>query len=340
MLKIDGRLGEGGGQVLRTSVALSAALGVPVKVEQIRGGRKKPGLLRQHLTAVRATAEITGGTVEGAELGSTELTFEPGTIRAGEYRFSINSAGSALLVLQTILPPLMLADGESFVVIEGGTHNSWAPPFEAIQRAFAPLLERAGVTLELNLERYGFYPAGGGRFTARIVPAKDAQPLRLLERGPVVSRYAEVLLAHLPEVIAQNELGTLAKRLPWVTANSEIVECNESQGPGNALHVTIESGEVTEVFTGFGQKNVRAKDVGKQVAEQVVAYLASDAPVGEHLADQLMVPLALLAGGEYRVTQLSKHARTNAEVISAFLPEAIRFEEEGDTARVLVRARE
>ncbi|MEQ1894293.1 MAG: RNA 3'-terminal phosphate cyclase, partial [Planctomycetota bacterium] len=180
LLTIDGRTGEGGGQVLRTALSLSVALGRPVRVTHVRGKREKPGLLRQHLTALRAAAEISGGTAVG-ELSGAEAELRPGPVRAGDYEFRIGSAGSTLLVLQTVLSPLLLADGPSTLLLEGGTHNPLAPPFEFVARAFAPLLARLGARLAFELVRPGFHPAGGGVLRAHITPPEPALPLELLE---------------------------------------------------------------------------------------------------------------------------------------------------------------
>jgi RNA 3'-terminal phosphate cyclase (ATP) len=259
------------------------------------------------------------------------------TVTPDENFLIAHSAGSALLVLQTVLPPLLRADGASSVVVEGGTHNPWAPPFEALERSFAPVLARTGARLELVLDRPGFYPAGGGRVTAHIVPAVNARPLELLERGAERSRRAEAVIAHLPEVVGKRELEALGKRQPWVREAGTVLRMDSSAGPGNLIHVTLAFDEITEVFTGFGEKGVRAEDIGKQLGTEVALYLTHGAPVGEHLADQLMVPLALLAGGRYRATGLSRHATTNAAVVNAFLPDAVRTEvddERGITVQV------
>ena len=344
MLQLDGSTGEGGGQVLRTSLSLSAALGTPFRLTNVRSGRRRPGLMRQHLTAVKAAAEVCGARVHGAELGSTEVEFEPDEPRAGDYRFAVGSAGSAMLVLQTVLGPLLRAGAESRVVVEGGTHNPWAPPFESLQRSFAPLLDRLGVELELELDRAGFYPAGGGRVIAHIRPspprrempgASSSRPFELLERGPERSRSAEALLAHLPASIGERELASLQKRLAWDRYESSVQHV-ESAGPGNIVHVTLAFEEVTEVFTGFGEKGTRAESIGKRVGAAVQRYLARDAPVGEHLADQLMVPLVLLGGGSYRATLASRHARTNAEIVSRFVSGAVKLDED-DPKGVLVQ---
>ncbi|MEM7517915.1 MAG: RNA 3'-terminal phosphate cyclase, partial [Planctomycetota bacterium] len=296
MIEIDGRLGEGGGQVMRSSLSLSAALGVPVRVVNVRAGRSKPGLLRQHLTALKATAEICGGELQGAALGSTEFELHPGTVRAGEYRFAIGSAGSSMLVFQTVLPPLLLADGESWLTVEGGTHNPWAPPFEAVERSFAPLVEKMGAGLDSALERPGFYPSGGGRATFQIRPFDPPTPLTLLERGPEKKRRAEIWLCHLPQAIGRREYEALVPKLPWAEGKTEIVTRNDSPGSGNLVHITLSCEHVTEVETSFGRKGRRAEDVAKSAGIRAAKYWAHGAPVGEYLCDQLMVPLALGAG--------------------------------------------
>src|SRR5215831_445162 len=183
MLKIDGSLGEGGGQVLRTSLALSALTGQPFEIEKIRASRKKPGLMRQHLTSVQAAARVCNAHVEGAAISSQSLRFAPGPAVAGVYEFQVGTAGSATLVLQTVLPPLLLARGPSRVVVEGGTHNPLAPPFDFLERSFLPLIQRMGPSVELELRRPGFFPAGGGRFHAKIKPVKKLVRFDLLERG-------------------------------------------------------------------------------------------------------------------------------------------------------------
>src|SRR6516225_361743 len=171
-LGIDGSQGEGGGQVLRSSLALALVTGKPVTVDRIRAGREKPGLMRQHLTAVNAAVEICGGHATGAALGSRSITFEPQPVRPGEYRFDVGSAGSATLVLQTVLPALLIAEGPTTLILEGGTHNAWAPPFDFLEKAFVPLVNRMGPHVEVELDRHGFYPAGGGRFRVHIQPAR------------------------------------------------------------------------------------------------------------------------------------------------------------------------
>jgi RNA 3'-terminal phosphate cyclase (ATP) len=202
MLEIDGARGEGGGQILRSSLALSLVTGTPFRIVNIRAGRKRPGLMRQHLTAVQAAVEVGQARVRGAEVGSRDLTFEPKAIRAGDYHFSVGTAGSATLVLQTVFPALALAKGPSTVTVEGGTHNPMAPPFDFLARAFLPLIERMGPRCQAVLERPGFYPAGGGRFRVSVEPAPAFARLDLRERGEIRGRRATAVVALLARSIA------------------------------------------------------------------------------------------------------------------------------------------
>lgn len=339
MITIDGSQGEGGGQILRTSLALSMVTGQPVRLERIRAGRRKPGLMRQHLTCVQAATEIGSATVRGAEIGSQELEFHPGAVRPGSYRFAIGTAGSTSLVLQTVLPALLATSGESELELEGGTHNPLAPPFEFLQQSFAPVLRALGATLELTLERHGFYPAGGGQLRARIRSTGKLRPIELLERGSVRQRRARVLLARLPQAVADRELERVRERLGWSEAECHTIHV-DGPGPGNALSLELDCEHVTEVATAFGEKALRARAVADLAIDELRYYLASDAPVGVHLADQLLIPLALAGGGSLRTITPSLHTRTNAEIIERFLPVEIAITEQGrHAARIDVRAR-
>ncbi len=302
-----------------------------MRLERIRAARKKPGLMRQHLTCVLAAAEIGSADVRGAELGSQELEFRPGAVRAGNYRFAIGTAGSTTLVLQTVLPPLLAAGGTSEIELEGGTHNPMAPPFEFLQRCFVPVLRSMGAELELTIERHGFYPAGGGRVRARISSTGKLRPLRLLERGSLRARRASVLLARLPRAVAEREFERVRERLSWSEDECETREV-ESAGPGNALMLEVEHAHASEVATCIGQRDVRARTVADRAADELEAYLRSDAPVGVHLADQLLIPFALAGGGSFRTLPPSLHTRTNAEVVRRFLPIEIAIEAQGDFA--------
>ena len=318
MITIDGSQGEGGGQILRSALALSMATGRGFRMVNIRAGRAKPGLMRQHLTCVQAAAAIGGAEVSDASVGCQEITFSPGPVRAGTYHFPIGTAGGTTLVLQAILPALLRADGPSIISVEGGTHNKAAPPFEFFERALVPLLNRTGVNIRVRLERHGFYPAGGGRVVVEIEPARSLRPLAIPQRGNRVSARALAMVARLPRSIAQRELEVLRERLSLAEDEAEIIDVRDAVGPGNAAAVELRYEHITEVFSAVGEIGKSAEQVARGLADDVREYIATQQPVGAHLADQLMVPLALLAGGSYATGPLTEHARSNMEIVGVF----------------------
>ena len=332
LVHLDGSQGEGGGQILRTALALAAVTGRGVRIENIRAQRKNPGLARQHLCAVQAVAQVCRARVQGARLRSRWLEFIPGTPQAGEYRFDIGTAGSTTLVLQSVLPPLLLAAGASRVEISGGTHNPMAPPFEFLKETFAPALARTLGRLDLELLRPGFYPAGGGRIRALIRPSSPGPGIDWTE--PVQARVlrAEVLLARLPQHVATRELAVLRRMLDLHQEQLHVLQ-RQDTGPGNAVLVHVQAGPVQEVFAGFGQRGKPAEQVAEEVAEQVRAFVEAGVPVGPYLADQLLVPLALLGRGAFLTTRPTLHTRTNAEVIRRFLPVEFTFQEQPASGR-------
>ena len=331
MVRIDGSQGEGGGQILRSALALSLVTGRPFEITEIRAGRAKPGLLRQHLTAVHAASQVSQARVEGDEIGARQLRFVPGSVRPGEYRFAVGTAGSATLVLQTVLPALAVAPGASHLTLEGGTHNPFAPPFDFLRCAFLPLLERMGASVTAQLERFGFYPAGGGLFSVEITPASSLRPLVLEERGQVRRVSARALVANLPESIGTREVSALRALLGLTSEMTDVRAIRNSAGPGNVVIVTVESEHITEVVTGFGQRGVGAEDVAARVAADVKAYLDAGVPIGPHLADQLLLPMALAGSGSFRTVTPTEHTRTNAAVICSFLDVAVKMQQESDT---------
>lgn len=320
MVHIDGAQGEGGGQILRSALGLSLATGRPFRMVNIRAGREKPGLMRQHLTCVHAAEAVGAGRSTGAEVGSRELTFTPGPIAGGVFHFSIGTAGSTTLVLQAILPALLLAPSSSTVTVDGGTHNKAAPPFEFLDRALLPLLNRTGARVRATLDKPGFYPAGGGRIVVHVDPVAhaDHRPLELLEGGPSTGRAATAIVSRLPENIASRELEMVRARMGLETGQTSTRFVSSPVGPGNALILELAYQHITEVFSAPGELGKSAELVAREVTDAARAYVAAGAPVGEYLADQLMVPLAVLAGGRYRSAPLSSHARTNLDVLSAF----------------------
>lgn len=326
MHAIDGSLGEGGGQVLRTALALSLVTGQAFCIERIRAGRERPGLLRQHLACVRAAVEIGSGEADGASLGSTALTFRPGSVRPGAYRFAVGTAGSVALVLQSVLPALLVTEGDFEIVIEGGTHAEFAPPYEFLARVYVPALERMGAQVELALGRCGFYPAGGGRITARARGGALSRA-EFLERGAHVRTSARALVAHLPHDIAEREAKVLRTRLGLAEGDVRVETVADSAGPGNAVLVEIEHERSTEIVSAFGSVRRSAEAVASEAVSSARRYLGASVPVGEHLADQLLLPMALAGGGAFLTMKPTRHARTNAEIIRGFIGREIRFTE-------------
>lgn len=329
MIEIDGSAGEGGGQILRTSLALSMCTAQPFTLSRIRAGRAKPGLMRQHLICVQAAAEVCGAQVQGAELGSQSLRFHPGPVRAGDYLFNVGTAGSCTLVLQTVWPALLLADAPSRLKLGGGTHNPMAPPFHFVERSYAPLMRRLGANAELELRRLGFYPAGGGEIEATLWPADGfLQPFDLNDRGTKLESYAECFSPALSRSVARRELEYLGMALGWSGDQLREASARQNEGPGNALLATLAHEQVCEVFTAFGEKGISAEQVAHELADAVRAYQVSDAALGPYLADQWALPLALAVWqsereASYTCTALTPHARTNFALIETLLP--VRF---------------
>ena len=318
-IQIDGSFGEGGGQILRTSLALSLVTGKPFRMERIRANRKRPGLARQHLTAVNAAATISNAEVSGNALDSQTLSFAPQQVIPGDYHFAVGTAGSCTLVLQTVLPALLTIVGESRLVLEGGTHNPLAPSFDFLETVFLPILNRMGANISAKLDRPGFYPAGGGKMRVTIASSGMLKPLELLERGAIVSQHATALLSELPAHIGERELKVVKQRLGWPSRHLRVEDVNNPVGPGNALTLTIVSEQITELFAGFGERGVRAETVAERVVNEAQAYLDANVPVGAHLADQLLIPLALAGSGRFRTIAPTLHTTTNIEVLKHFL---------------------
>jgi RNA 3'-terminal phosphate cyclase (ATP) len=330
MIEIDGSFGEGGGQIIRTSLSLSLITGKPFSIKRVRANRDKPGLQRQHLTAVLAAAEVGQANVTGAAVGSCEFKFTPGNVTPGRYRFAIGTAGSTTLVLQTLLPPLMLAGGPSHLTLEGGTHNPKAPPFEFLQNSFVPLINRIGPKVDLELKRYGFYPPGGGKLEVSISPATKLTSLHLSPSGQVSSRHSRALVVKLPRNVAERELNIIRERLGFDDSELSVDSSENAISPGNVLTVSIEREQLTEVITALGRRGVPAERVALEAANETEAYLAHGAPVGEHLADQLLLPMALAGGGYFTTGPLSLHTTTNIEIIKKFLDVSIGVRQVGE----------
>lgn len=340
MIELDGSQGEGGGQILRTALALSLISGQSFRMENIRAKRPKPGLMRQHLACVQAAVAVGGGAGQthamnsaghAVQVGETSLVFTPGKVCAGDYEFAVGSAGSCMLVLQTVLWPLVLAGRTSTLKLSGGTHNPMAPSLSFL-KLLAPFFSGSGPALfDMELRRHGFYPAGGGEVAVRVhPPATGLATIHIMQRGELREAYVECLHAGIPRGVAERELAALKSGLGWRDEQLRDRALRGNEGPGNVLQAVLQYEHITEVFSSYGDKGVSSERVAHELLKQVRAYQAQPAPVGPYLADQLMIPLALAAmqgrSGQYWAAELTEHARTNAAVIEKFLPVAFAMQ--------------
>jgi RNA 3'-terminal phosphate cyclase (ATP) len=319
VLTLDGSVGEGGGQILRTALSLSALTGQPFELTRLRAGRRQPGLLRQHLTAVQAVARVASAHVEGAALGSTRLVFEPGSVQPGVHHFSIGTAGSATLVLQAVLPALLVAVGPSRIVVEGGTHNPFAPPFDFLTQSFLSLVGCQGPRVVATLERWGFFPGGGGRITLEVEPCARLVPLELSAPPAVRARRVRAVVANLPRSVGERELQVVRADGAYGQALFSLEEHPGNPSRANLMMIELDVDTHCEVFTAFGARGLRAEAVATDALAQANAYLAAAQPVGVHLADQLLVPFAMAGAGLFRCAQPSPHMLTNLDVVRRFL---------------------
>lgn len=326
MIYVDGNFGEGGGQVLRTSLGLSMITSQPFTITNIRAGRKKKGLLRQHLTAVKAAAEVCNAQVEGDFIESGELTFIPGDVVAGNYRFEVGTAGSATLVLQTILPALMRLNADSTIVLKGGTHNPYAPPFDFLQKSFFSVLRKMGVSVKGSLKKHGFYPAGGGKFLVEIAPCKRLLPLHIEKTGKFIAKKAVAVSSQIPEKIGIKEIDLVSEKLS-LPKTACVAKNVDSAGPGNVVLLEAGCDEITEIITGFGQKGLSLKKVVANVVRQYRYYQRAEVSVGLYLADQLLIPMALAGEGSFTTVKPTLHTITNIEIIKKFLNISIDVEQ-------------
>jgi RNA 3'-terminal phosphate cyclase (ATP) len=331
MRTVDGT--AGGGQILRTSLALSMHTGEPFRIEHIRASRPKPGLQRQHLASVQAAQSVSNGCVDGAHLGSTELTFRPGEVFGGAHAFHIGSAGSTGLVLQTVLLALATGPEPSVVELRGGTHNAWAPPFDFLAKTFLPLLGKMGATCTATLQRHGFYPAGGGRVAFEISPVENLTRIDLLERGDVHDVTARVLVAGIGGDVLDRERRAILRESGWPQSRVRSERLPDEHGPGNAVLIEIESDALTTVLTTFGRRGLRAEHVASRAVQAAQRYLDAVVPVDSHLADQLLLPMAFAGGGRFRTLwPVDDHTTSNAQLISDWLGASIAIERETDAA--------
>ncbi|HEU0033477.1 MAG TPA: RNA 3'-terminal phosphate cyclase [Kofleriaceae bacterium] len=355
LIEIDGSRGEGGGQILRTSLALSMITGKPLAMRRVRAGRAKPGLRRQHLTCVLAAAELCNAEVEGAEVGSQTLAFRPGPLARGpvELAIDIGTAGSTSLVVQTILVPAIVAGHALRATIVGGTHNPMAPPFDFLDRVFLPILRQMGADVRIVLDRHGFATGAGaasgrrdfyddetphrGQLVLEVGPG-SLRPIELVDTTPIASRHATSVIAKLPTHVADRELAVVQERLGWLAGECEVRNVRDG-GPANLLMLEVQRAIGGELVSVFGEKGLPAEIVGDRACAEMQRYLDADVPVGDHLADQLLLPMAVAGGGRFRCAPLSLHATTNIDTIQQFLDVPITVEAEGPGVIVTVGSR-
>ncbi|MEM7698802.1 MAG: RNA 3'-terminal phosphate cyclase [Verrucomicrobiota bacterium] len=335
-IQLDGS--AGGGQMLRSALTLALITGEPFRMVNIRGQRSKPGLMRQHLTCVRAAEAISGGSSSGAEIGSSELIFRAGAIQSGEYDFEIGTAGSTILLLQTLLPALAATDGGSRVTVSGGTHNPLAPCWDFFQSVYLSALTRFGIRASSTLHETGFVPAGGGKVECEISREPSSlQPIDFTDRGDLLSNHFTVIQRDIPEGIAERMVKAATKR--WPDAKTTI-ETRDPEGPGRGIVCYAEVGTAhhRDGFVAHGEHGVKSERVAGKAIKASLDYIGSGAGVGTHLADQLLLPMALAGGGMLTTLKVSRHIRTNIKIIEAFLPVRFRIEE-GSLPKISVERR-
>lgn len=335
IIKIDGSYGEGGGQILRTSLSLSVATGQPFEIFDIRKRRKNPGLQPQHLTSVRAAKEISSASVAGDVLGSTTLEFRPEHIKPGAYHFNVaeqrGSAGSSSLVLQAILLPLFFGTEESHVTIEGGTHVAWSPPFHYMDQVLRPLLSPLGFSFSLRIERWGWYPKGGGTIQATILPHRENEkPLEWTDRGSLKGIQGISVVSNLPLSIAERQKEKARKMLSsrGLKADMSLLEA-PSPGTGTFffLKALFENGVAG--FSSLGKRGKRAEEVSAEAVNGLLLFLDSKAALDQYSADQMIPYLACLGGKHsFSTSCITQHLLTNIWVTRKFFPE-LHFSMEG-----------
>jgi len=339
LIEIDGSYGEGGGQILRTALAFSAILKRPLRVRRIRAGRKNPGLQPQHLKVAQALAQMTGAWTEGLRIGSETITFIPQEIVPGNYRFDVGTAGSVTLLLQALLLPLSLSQESSRLTLVGGTHVSWSPPFHYLHEILFPTLRSMGISVGTALERWGWYPRGGGIVHAEINPIGELKPITLIDRGELKKIHGISATSHLPKHIGERQkdyaVRSIEKELK-IDAEIMVLFDVPANGPGSFFFLVAESERAVVGFSSLGERGKKAGEVAREAVDALKVYIEKDGCIDPHLADQLIPFMSLAKGNSsFTTTEITDHLLTNLWVIQHFLDLKIsRWGEKGETGRV------
>lgn len=336
LIQIDGSHGEGGGQILRTALALSAILGKPFAIFNIRSKRKNPGLQAQHLESVKALARITEAQTEGVELGSQRITFIPEKIVPGDYHFEVRTAGSATLLLQAIFMPLCFSKGISNVTLIGGTHVPWSPSFHYFSEVLLPTLKKIGVSAGAAIEKWGFYPKGGGRIRLKINPVQELKPMSLVDRGALKKIRGISAISNLPGYVAERQKEQALMRIQrefQMHGEITILDNVSSRGPGSFLFLLAEYENVIAGFSSLGVRGKPTEKVAEEAVDSLKDYLESDGCIDPYLADQLVPFMALVKGNSsFTTTRITEHLLTSLRVIRHFLD--VTISREGETGKM------
>jgi RNA 3'-terminal phosphate cyclase (ATP) len=323
LIQIDGSYGEGGGQIFRTALTFSGILKKPLRVHHIRAGRKNPGLQPQHLTAVEALAKVTDARTEGVKIGSDTITFIPNHIIPGDYRFDVGTAGSVTLLLQALMLPLCFAPGKTRLTLIGGTHVPWSPPFHYLHEVLLPILRPMGIFVEATLERWGWYPKGGGILHLEIKPVKELKPVSLVNKGRLRKIRGISATSHLPRHVGERQKDEALRRIGKefkIDAEIEVLYDVPANGPGSFFFLVAESEGAIAGFSSLGERGKKAEDVAKEAVDSLKDYVESDGCIDPYLSDQLVPFLSLVKGNSFfTITRTTEHLLTNLWVVQHFL---------------------
>jgi len=336
-IEIDGGYGEGGGQIVRTAIAMSCALRQDVSISNIRKGRRQPGLRPQHLAGISLAAEMTDAVMKGLEVESTDLEFRPKTNTGGKYEIDIGTAGSVSLVIQTCLLPALFSNGSTELIIHGGTDVPWSPPIDYLDRVFLPILRKMGVNAELFVEQRGFYPSGGGIIRLEISPSRELRGLELTARGKMKEISGSIVSRNLPEHVCERMKNAAVKSLADFPAPKISIDSGRGPSTGAVISLAAIYEKTILGSNALGEKGVPAERVGEIASEGLKEEMISEATLDIHATDQI-IPFLYLGRGrsEFRTTELSLHARTNIWVMDHFIKRNKEISETGQSTRMII----